>query len=163
MDKLKIILFKIIARTFDNLELHATLARLSARYIKEIHPVNKRERAASISKESVVTILVLDCDRHRGDIDSFSKEPAVRCLEVAPIFLQNLLASFVRESNENENEKKEKKKSHVASSSERWEFSRPEKDLFIAHDWKRCREYLEKNLPEVYDIFGIKSVVNVSL
>ncbi len=153
IDRLKLLVFKIAVRTLAFVGGYSLIARYCTRHVQEIENGVKCPLRADAGRDKI-TVLVLDYERFRGDVDLFSHAEDMRILTISWNLLRFLLASYVHEPTLAE----EKKRTSPVGI--RWDFACAEPGSCIYAERQRYRRFLECFLPVFLDRLGVDVVMN---
>lgn len=150
---MKIFFLKYFIRFLDTINSYGVLARFCCLFVKFIRsdgtlvPINKKLLTDK------PTILVLDYERFRGDIELFVKTGKVYCFSLSPALLQILFKSWfsnnVLENASNEN-----------SLGVRWDFFAAKEGTELYEYRKKYQVFLRKLIPKLLDLLKIDIVMN---
>ena len=154
IDRTKLWLFKCALRSLAALGAYDLLAWVAARHVTERRnnenvPVPKAGRQSGRD-----TVLVLDSERFRGDLDIFSREEDIRILCISWPLLRHLLASFVHQPTACE------KAALPPGLSPRLAFATAEPGSRTARERECYRSFLQRFLPCFFERLGVDLTMN---
>ena len=154
IDRTKLWLFKCALRSLAALGAYDLLAWVAARHVTERRnnenvPVPKAGRQSGRD-----TVLVLDSERFRGDLDIFSREEDIRILCISWPLLRHLLASFVHQPTACE------KAALPPGLSPRLAFATAEPGSRTARERECYRSFLQRFLPRFFERLGVDLTMN---
>lgn len=157
IDRTKLLIFKIFIRIAAMFGAYDFLARFCARYVTEFTSKGSSPAAFPYQqdeKHNKITVLVLDLDRFRGDVELFAQSTDIRILNISWNFLRFLLASHVYNPTEHE------EVNHTATLGIRWEFALAKPGTRIYAQREKYRAFLHKFLPAFLKGLGVDIVMN---
>ena len=151
-DRFRLVAFKLLVRSATITGAYGVLAWLCGRYVEQVVCGVKRPLDSKPIPRDVTTVLVLDYERFRGDIDIFSGVPDIRILVVSWNLLRSLLRSFVMLPSDSEVAQLPK------DTTARIEFHRA--GTRTARQRERYRVFLRHFLPKFFGGLNIDIVMN---
>lgn len=153
IDRTRLLVFKIFVRTCVACGAYKFLARFCMRYVSEF--VDIKHRPNSIDQADVITVLVLDVDRFRGDLELFAQESHdIRILNISWNLLRHLLASYVYNPTIYE------EINHHETLGIRWEFAAAKPGSRIYSQRDQYRKFLRKFLVHFLPMLGVDLIMN---
>lgn len=154
IDRLWMFAFKMAWRTLAFVRAYPLLRLLCLRYMVEIVNGARRPLSFERSARAKYTLLVLDYERFRGDVDIFSRAADMRVVTVSWNLLRYMLASYIYWPTSDE-----ERSLHVGRMA-RTDFAlaRPGSKLYAGRE--RYRSFLRRFLPQLFDGLGIDVVMN---
>lgn len=149
-DRMLLFVSRCVIRGFDVLGLHGALATICVFFVKPVSESCKHD-----ASPDVYTLLVLDAERFRGDLEVFSFEPNLRLLKISPKLLLHLLSAFLPVS-------ELFSKAPTLSLARPFFFNAPAGGA-IEQGRVRYRKFLRVFLPELYKKCGIDLVISNDL
>ena len=146
--------FKILVRTLAGAGAYGLLARFCLRYAFEIKDGQRRKASRSVNPAIRATVLVLDYDRFRGDIDLFSQAADIRIVGVSWSLLLYLLSAYVHNPTEKEI------RARVSELGIRWDFAGAQPGSKIYKSRERYRAFLRKFLPKLFQLMNADVIMN---
>ncbi|MGE0613669.1 MAG: hypothetical protein AB7O70_15110 [Hyphomicrobiales bacterium] len=153
-DRLKLLLFGWIVRICDAAGAYGPLSRICARYVCRIADGRRAALDDVAADDARVTVLVLDYDRFRGDIDILSRSPELRFIVVSWNLPRMLLRAFV--DLPTAREEAQLPPGRIA----RIVFSQAEPESRTGRQRERYRAFLRKFLPVFLGGLNVDVVMN---
>ena len=151
IEMIKQALSRSLVRTLDGIGAHRTLAALTTPYVREIQPKGDLAGVRPQPACRQQSILALDADRFRGELELLSANSEFRVLTISWGLLTKLLEAFV----DNRALAAASSKNGVSPGQT---FAKAEVGTPIHAQRKRYRAFLRKFLPALYDLFGIRAL-----
>lgn len=152
-DRLKIYLFSAFVRAVDFVGAFGVLTKFVLRYVEVVDKGEKSPYNEDFDQRKK-TILVLDYQRFRGDVDIFSEDDRLRILVISWGVLRYLLTSFVYEPTRAEILARQ---SPVGI---RWDFAKAAPGSKIHKQRTKYRKFLNKFLPLLLNRMRVDLVMN---
>ncbi|WP_418502576.1 hypothetical protein [Flagellimonas sp.] len=152
-DRLRIHLFKVFVRACYLFKTFSLLSVFCQRYVHELHdgkPISFNPNMRVKGR----TVLVLDHERFRGDVDIFSSDDRLRVLTISWGLLRYLLAAFVYEPTHKE------QISRTSPVGIRWDFAKAKPGSKIYAQRVIYRSFLRRFLPVFLARLGVDMVMN---
>ncbi len=154
IDRCKILSFSAFIRIADFFNAYNLLARYSQRHVSEIRNGKIKSNYLEDEYKNIYTILVLDYQRFRGDIDIFSSDDRVRILCISWGYLRYLLAAFVHEPTLKQELELPK------GTNPRHEFAKAKSGSKIFEQREKYRIFLNSFLPKFLGRLGVDVIMN---
>ena len=154
LTRLQMIAFKTALRSLVLLGAYGVIARYCARHVVEINNGTKRALSLGARQSEKITVLVLDYDRFRGDIDLFSRSADIRILSISWNLLRFLLAAYVRLPTE------EEQRNLPVDRVARTDFALAGPGSRIYREREKYRRFLRRLVPALMDRLGVDVVMN---
>ena len=154
IDRIRLWLFKCALRSMVALGAYDLLAWAAARHVTERRNNENVPLTGTVRQRGRDTVLVLDWERFRGDLDVFSRAEDIRILCMSWSLLRHLLASFVHEPTLRE------KAAYPPGSSKRLAFAMAEPGSRTARERECYRSFLQRFLPCFLERLGVDLTMN---
>ena len=142
--------FSKIIRLLALFRLYRLLVKITNKFISPVAPLKHGE--------DVFTVLVLNKDSFRCDLELFAESENLNILSIETRFLRGMLCAFV-----NQAWLREKNILERAKESRRLEFFNVNSNLHTKSERLLFRSFLRKFLPLLYDKHGIQAVITQDL
>ena len=153
-DRLGLFAFRLLVRAFAAAGTHRALARFCARYVAELRDGRRHPAAFASAADGRITVLALDYERFRGDVDLFAADSGFRILIVSWNLLRHLLAAYVRPPTDAEN------LDRPGGRLPRVAFAEAPAGSALDLARQRFRAFLRRFLPAFLGGFGVDVVMN---
>jgi glycosyltransferase involved in cell wall biosynthesis len=154
IDRVKISVFRVVLRALALLGAYHIIADYCARHVVEIDNGMKRPLSNLKKNDAKTTVLVLDYDRFRGDVDLFSRAEDMRILSISWNLLRFLLAAYVYLPTEQE------VRALPPGRMSRTDFALAGPGSRTYHEREGYRRFLRRFLPVLMDQLGVDVVMN---